>query len=135
MPVEYNIGIQTRAMAEAQRIENEANLEQGQGTPNPAMNPKVDLHRTKEEVIKEFVRQHGTITLDWYVPDFQNTRVADLIKERLPIETTEGRILFSCPPLSEFFTTSNFKLDLRTGKVYTFLEPPEDRCLMPARAV
>ena len=122
-----------RAMAEAQRIENEANPEQGQGTPNPAMNPKVDLHRTKEEVIKEFVRQHGTIALDWYVPDFQNTRVANLIKERLP---TEGRILFSCPPLCEFFKTSNFKLDLRTGKVYIFLEPLEGhRCLMPARAV
>ena len=35
-------------------------------------------------------------------------------------------MLFSCPPLSEFFKTSNFELDLRTGKVYTFLAPPED---------
>ena len=66
------------------------------------------------------------ISLDWYVPDFRNTRVGNLIRERLPIETTEGRILFSCPPLSEFFKTSNFELDLRTGKVYTFLAPPED---------
>ena len=90
------------------------------------MNPTVDLHKTKEEAIKEFVRQQGTIALDWYVPDFCNTRVGDLIKERLPIETTEGRILFSCPPLSEFFKTSNFELDLRTGRVYTFLAPPED---------
>ena len=30
------------------------------------------------------------------------------------------------PPLNEFFKTSNFELDLRTGKVYTFLAPPED---------
>ena len=30
------------------------------------------------------------------------------------------------PPLSEFFKTSNFELDLRTGRVYTFLAPPED---------
>ena len=66
------------------------------------------------------------IFLDLYIPDFCNTRVGDLIRERLPIETTEGRILYSCPPLSEFFKTSNFKLDLRTGKVYTFLVPPED---------
>ena len=107
-------------------IDNEANPEQVQGAPNPAMNPTVDLHKTKEEAIKEFVRQQGTIALDWYVPDFHNTRVGDLIKERLPIETTEGRILFSFTPLSEFFKTSNFELDLRTGRVYTFLTPPED---------
>ena len=97
MPTENNTGIQMRAMAEEQHIENKANPEQVQGAPNPAMNPKVDLHRTKEEVIKEFVRQQGTIALDWFVPDFRNTRVGDLIKERLPIETTEDRILFSCP--------------------------------------
>ena len=126
MPTENNTGIQTRAMAEAQHIENGANPEQVQGAPNPAMNPTVDLHKTKEETIKEFVRQQGTIALDWYVPDFHNTRVGDLIEERLPIETTEGRILFSCPPLSEFFKTSNFELDLRRGKVYTFLAPPKD---------
>ena len=124
MSTDNNTGIQTRAMA--QRIENEGNPEQLQGTPNPAMNPTVELHKTKEEAIKEFVRQHGTIALDWYVPDFCNTRVGDLIKERLPLETTEGRILFSCPPLSEFFKTSNFELDLRTGRVYTYLDPPED---------
>ena len=126
MPTENNTGIQMRAMAEAQCIENEANLEQVQGAPNPAMNPTVDLHKTKEEAIKEFIQQQGTIALDWYVPDFHNTRVGDLIEERLPIETTEGRILFSCPPLSDFIKTSNFELDLRTGRVYTFLAPPKD---------
>ena len=124
MSTDNNTGVQTRAMA--QRIENEANPEQLQGTPDPAMNPTVELHKTKEEAIKEFVRQHGTIALDWYVPDLCNTRVGDLIKERLPLESTEGRILFSCPPLSEFFKTSNFELDLRTGRVYTYLDPPED---------
>ena len=55
-----------------------------------------------------------------------NTRVGDLIKDRLPLETTEGRILFSCPPLSKFFKTSNFELDLRTGRVFTYLNPPEN---------
>ena len=74
MPIENNTGVQMRAMAEAQHIENETNPEQVQGAQNPAMNPKVDLHRTKEEVINEFVRQHGTIALHWYVPDFQNTK-------------------------------------------------------------
>ena len=66
------------------------------------------------------------IALDWYVPDFSNTRVSDLIEQRLPLETTEGRILFSCPTLSEFFKTSNFELDLRTGRIDTYLNPPEN---------
>ena len=70
--------------------------------------------------------KHGTITLDWYVPGFCNTRVVDLIEKRLPLETTEGRILFRCPTLGEFFKTANFELDLRTGKVFTYLDPPEN---------
>ena len=76
MSTDNNTGVQMRAMA--QRIENEANQEQLQGTPNPARNPTVELHKTKEEAIKEFIQQHGTIALDWYVPDFRNTRVGDL---------------------------------------------------------
>ena len=52
------------------------------------------------------------------------TRVADLIKERLPIETTRGRTLFNCPPLREFFPISTFELDLTIGQVYTFCTPP-----------
>ena len=124
MSTDNSTGIQMRAMA--QRVENKANPEQLQGTANQAMNPTVELHRTKEEAIEEFVRQHGTIALDWYVPDLCNTRVGDLIKERLPLETTEGTILFSCPPLREFFKTSNFELDLRTGWVFTYLDPPEN---------
>ena len=38
----------------------------------------------------------------------------------------EGRILFHSPALSEFFKTSNFELNLRTGGVSTYLYPPED---------
>ena len=90
------------------------------------MNPTADLHKAKEEAIKEFTRRQGTITLDWYVPNFCSTPVGDLITERLPIETTRGKILFNCPPLSEFFHTSMFELDLTTGQVYTYLNPPED---------
>ena len=122
MSIDNNTGIQTRAMTEAQHAEGEANREltnnpeQTQGAPNPAMNPIVYLHRTKQEAIEEFVRQQGTIALDWYVPNFYNTRVGDLITERFPIETTRGKILFkNCPPLSEYFHTSTFELDLTTG--------------------
>ena len=124
MSTDNNTGVQMRAMA--QRIENEADIEQLQGPPNPDMNPTVELNKTKEEAIKEIVRKNSTIALDKYVPDFYNTRVGDLIEQRLPLETTEGRILFSCPALSEFFKTSIFELDLKTGWVYMYLDPPED---------
>ena len=115
MSTDNTIGVQTRAMTEAQCIEGKANKEltnnpeQIQGAPNPAMNPRVDLHKAKEEAIKEFIRRQGTIALDWYVPNFCNTQVGDLITERLPIETTRGKILYNCPPLSEFFHTSTLE--------------------------
>ena len=98
-----NTGIQTRAMA--QRVENESH-----GPPNQDTNPTVEWHKTKDESIKEFVRRNRTIALYWYVPDFSNTRVGDIIEQRLPLETTEDKILFSCPALSEFFKTSNLHL-------------------------
>ena len=53
MSTDNNTGVQMRAMAQC--IENKANSEQLQGAPNPAMNPTVELHKTKEEAIKEFV--------------------------------------------------------------------------------
>ena len=124
MSTENNIGVQTRAMA--QWVDNEANQEQVQKAIDQATTPTVELHRTKEDTIKEFVRQHGTINLDWYVPDLCNTRVGDLIEKRLQLGTTGGRILFSSPALNEFFKTSNFKLNLQTGEVLTYLDPPEN---------
>ena len=53
MSAENNAGIQTRAMA--QRIENETNPEKLPGISNPAMNLTVEIHRTKEETIEEFI--------------------------------------------------------------------------------
>ena len=35
------------------------NLEQAQDAPNPAMNPTVDLHRTDDTVIEEFLKRQG----------------------------------------------------------------------------
>ena len=90
------------------------------------MNPTVELHKSKDESIKDFVQKHGTIALDWYVPNFSNTRVGNLIEQRLPIKTADSKIVFSCPTLSEFFRTSNFELDLKTGQVFTYLSPPEN---------
>ena len=124
MSTENNTGVQTRAMA--QQVDNKANSEQLQRAMDIVLNPTVELHRTKEDTIEEFVRQHGTINLDWYVPDLCNTRVGDLIKKRLQLETVEGRILFSSLALSEFFKISNFELNLKTGRVFTYLDPPDD---------
>ena len=109
MSTENNIGVQTRAMA--QRVDNEANPEQGQKRTDQATTPTIELHRTKEDTIKELIRQHG---------------VGELIEKRLQLETTEGRILFSSPALNEFFKTSNFELNLQTGEVFTYLDPPEN---------
>ena len=53
MSTENNIGVQTRAMA--QRVDNEANPKQLQRAMDRAMNPTVELHRTKEDAIEEFV--------------------------------------------------------------------------------
>ena len=53
MSTDNNTGIQTRAMAQC--IDNEADIEQLQEPPNPELNPIVELHKTKEEAIKEFV--------------------------------------------------------------------------------
>ena len=124
MSTENNIEVQTRAMA--QRVDNEANPEQVQKAMDQATTPTVGLHRTKEDTIKEFIQQHGAISLDWYVPDLCNTRVGDLIEKRLQLGTTEGRILFSSQALSEFFKTSNFELDLQTGEGLTYLDPLEN---------
>ena len=124
MSTENNIGVQTRAMA--QWVDNEANPEQVQKTMDQATTPTVELHRTKEDTIKEFIQQHSIISLDWYVPDLCNTRVGDLIEKRIQLGTTEGRILFSSPTLKEFFKTSNFELNLQTGEVLTYLDPPEN---------
>ena len=55
MSTDNNTDVQMRAMAVAQHLEGEANPERAQGAPNPAMNPIVELHKTKEETIKEFV--------------------------------------------------------------------------------
>ena len=53
MSTEINIGVQTRAIA--QRVDNEANPEQLQKAMDQATNPIIELHRTKEDAIKEFI--------------------------------------------------------------------------------
>ena len=140
MATEDAVGIQTRAMTEVQCMEKEAqqivdnNQEGGQRAAqdtgeiaqDPAMNPVVEIHKNEDVIIEEYVQHQGGIDLDWYVPDFKNTQVKTLIRERVKCATQRGRILFTCPPLNEFFPTSTFELDLATGHIYTFLTPSED---------
>ena len=107
MPTD-NTGVQTRAMA--QRTDSEP-----QETQNQNVNPTVELYKSKDGSIKDFVRKHGTIALDWYVPNFSNNRVGDLIEQRLQIETADGKIVFSCPTLSEFFKTIELRARSKDG--------------------
>ena len=53
MSTENNTGVQTRAMT--QWVDNETNPEQVQKAMDQATTPTVELHRTKEDTIKEFV--------------------------------------------------------------------------------
>ena len=91
MATEDTVGIQTRAMTEAQHMENEAqqtadnNQEEGQRAvqdtgeiaQDPAMNPVVEIHKNDDVIIEEYVQRQGGIGLDWYVPDFANTQVKE----------------------------------------------------------
>ena len=129
MTTENAVGVQTRAMTEAQCMEGEvqramdnnqegvqgANPTPGQAALDPTMNPTVELHKNDNIIIEEYIRRQGAIGLDWYVSHFCNTRVGVLIKNRVKCNTLRGRILFNCPPLNEFFPTSTFELDLATG--------------------
>ena len=129
MATEDAVGVQTRAMTEAQHMENKAqqivdnNQEGGQRAVqdmgeiarDPAMNPVVEIHKNDDVIIEEYVRHQGGISLDWYVTDFANTQVGTLIRERVKCATQRGKILFTCTPLNEFFPTSTFELDLATG--------------------
>ena len=138
--MENDIGVQTRAMEkcredEAHKQANDntdrvqaanpttSNRTGGQETCDPAVgNPTED--KTEDEKIEEFMRNDCSIGLDWYVPNLYNTQVREIIKQRLPIATGQGRILFNCTPLKKYFDTANFELDLRSGHAYTYSTPP-----------
>ena len=82
MTTENVVGIQTRAMTEAQCTEGEvqramdnnqegvqgANPTTGQAALDPTMNPTVELCKNDNIVIEEYVKRQGGIGLDWYVP-------------------------------------------------------------------
>ena len=89
MATEDAVGIQTRAMTEAQHTENKAQQNavsyqeesqrtvQGTGeiASDPAMNPVVEIHKNNDVIIEEYIQRQGGIGLNWYVPDFKNTQV------------------------------------------------------------
>ena len=69
MPTD-NTGMQTRVMAQC----TDSKPQEAQ---NRNMNPTVEPCKNKDESIKDLVRKHGTIALDWYVPNFSNARVIE----------------------------------------------------------
>ena len=89
-------------------------------------NPTVKLTRLDTDDMEEFVRRHSDIGLDWYVPNLVNTHVVDLIRNRVPINLGEQKLLFNSPELSEFFTRSCYELDLQSGQIRMYSIPPED---------
>ena len=134
-------GVQTRSMSDAQcnnaeqppDLENNPTPATGDPTPtpnldpqNPALNPVVELTAMETDNLFEHVRTASNINLDWYVLDLMNTCVRDMIKNRLPTCTSRNHITVTCPMLKNFFGTSMFEIDLKTGKVLTFQTPPED---------
>ena len=136
-----HMGVQTRSMTDTQcknpdqLLVPEDNLTPAAGdptpTPNlypqiPALNPVVELTRIETDNLIEYVRSSSKINLDWYVPDLRNTRVRDMIKNRLPTHMSRNHITITCPMLKGFFSNSTFEIDRRTGKVFTFQTPPED---------
>ena len=120
--MENDTSVQTRAMEK--RREEGAQKQTNPSTPigtgvqethDPAVGNQVE-DKTEDEVIEELMRKDCSIGLDWYVPNLYNTQVREIIRQRLPIPTREGRILFNCPMLEKHFDTANFELDLRTGR-------------------
>ena len=60
------------------------------------------------------------------LPDLTNTHVRDMIKNRLPTHISRNHITVACPMMKDFFSTSMFEIDLRTGEVFTFQTLLED---------
>ena len=133
---ENRVGVQTRAMVDAQHNEDQtANPPEQQPAPdatnnptpatgnptpnldhqNPALNPTVELTRIETDSMMEYVRTSSNISLDWYVPDLNNTHVRDMIKNRLPTHTGRNHITVNCPMLKDLFKTSIFEINLSSG--------------------
>ena len=83
-----------------------------QGT---VQSPTVELTRIDADELEESLRRHSDIGLIWYVPNLLNTHVIDVIRNIVPINPGESKLLFNSPELSEFFTRSCYELDLVTG--------------------
>ena len=143
---ENQLGVKTRAMLDTEHREGEnqkdtehqqmqmnqeAITDQQQHPHNPdnqgtIQNPTVELTRIDVDDMEEFVRRHSVIGLNWNVPNLINSRVIDLIRNRVPINPGENKVLFNSPELSEFFTRSCCELDLMTGQVHTYSMAAED---------
>ena len=152
MMAEDRSGVQTRAMMEAQHTEEETQKQLDnqqeqiqrdkpivipeQATPNldqqnPTMNPTVELHKTSDENIGEFIRRHGIVGLDWYVRNLSNTCVRHLIRDRLPIDTG-----IHLSPAQGVLHNINFRIrPHHRMSVHILVSPRGHRSAMPARRI
>ena len=89
-------------------------------------NPRVELTRIDQKDMEEYVRNYSNISLNWYVLNFLNSHVIDMIRNNIHSNPRENRILFNSTELGKFFTISCFELDLKTGQVYTYSTPATD---------
>ena len=88
--------------------------------------PRLESTRVDQENMEEYVRKHSNIGLDSYVPDLLNTRVIDMIRNKIHVNSRENKIMFNSTELGDYFRISSFELDLKTGQVYTYSTPVED---------
>ena len=109
---ENRLGVQTRSMADAQYNKEEI-ADQPEHQPvqmntnnptaatdhptpnldqwNAALNLTVELMRMEANNMEEYIRRFSDIGLDWYVPNLSNTRMRDMIRDRLPISTGRSK--------------------------------------------
>ena len=70
------------------------------------------MTRIETDNMMEYIRTSSNINLDWHVPDLMNTRIRDMIKNRLPTHIGRNYITVTCPMLKDFLGTSTFEIDL-----------------------
>ena len=99
---ENQVGVMTRAMTGAHRTEENAGHQQTPADPeivqdqahnqqntDTTKNPTVQLTRIDADNLEEFIRNHSDIGLEWYVPNLVNTRIKELIRNRVQINPGE----------------------------------------------
>ena len=111
--------------------ENNPTPAAGDPTPTPNLDPSSIKSSSRTDKNRNWQPDGIHQNIQWnqlrlVCTRFMNTRVRDMIKNRPPTHTSRNHITVTCVMLKDFFSTSTFEIDLRTGKVFTFQTLPED---------